>query len=171
VTATATATRTGHARAQHLTAVREVAWSVMAEYGLVDQGWTFAWDSARRRAGATHFDLRGGGKITLARDIMAGWSLADCENTIRHEIAHALAGPRAGHGPRWALQCIALGIKPERCWEPSEAQPLPPPRYVGTCPAGHPHKTDRKPTRLASCAVCAPYRFSHDHLITWERNA
>ena len=34
--------------------------------------------------------------------------------TLLHEVAHAIAGRAAGHGPRWAACCHALGIAAER---------------------------------------------------------
>lgn len=36
-------------------------------------------------------------------------------DTIRHEIAHALAGAKAKHGPVWKTWCLQVGAKPERC--------------------------------------------------------
>lgn len=33
-------------------------------------------------------------------------------DTIRHEIAHALAGYKAGHGPEWRLWAIKVGANP-----------------------------------------------------------
>jgi len=36
-------------------------------------------------------------------------------DTVRHELAHAIAGPRAGHGPEWRMIARAIGAAPERC--------------------------------------------------------
>lgn len=33
-------------------------------------------------------------------------------DTIRHEVAHAIAGPKAGHGPEWKKVAIQLGATP-----------------------------------------------------------
>lgn len=33
--------------------------------------------------------------------------------TLAHEVCHLVAGPRAGHGPRWADAMISLGYSPE----------------------------------------------------------
>ena len=41
----------------------------------------------------------------------------DIVDTIRHELAHAVAGPKAGHGKRWKEAAVRLGAKPERCVE------------------------------------------------------
>lgn len=34
-------------------------------------------------------------------------------DTIRHEIAHALAGHKAGHGHEWKMWAVKVGAKPE----------------------------------------------------------
>src|SRR3982751_2235298 len=41
----------------------------------------------------------------------------DCEveDTIRHEIAHALVGPYKGHGKEWQDKAIELGATPTSC--------------------------------------------------------
>ena len=35
-----------------------------------------------------------------------------CRQTALHEIAHALAGPLAGHGPRWLKIARQIGCRP-----------------------------------------------------------
>lgn len=37
-------------------------------------------------------------------------------DTIRHEVAHVLAGPRAKHGPTWKAMCAITGARPVRCY-------------------------------------------------------
>ena len=46
-----------------------------------------------------------------------GWStsLRQVTDTILHEIAHALAGPGAGHGPAWKATASRLGATPKSC--------------------------------------------------------
>lgn len=39
-------------------------------------------------------------------------SRPDAVDTLLHEAAHALAGPGAGHGPRWKLWAERLGAEP-----------------------------------------------------------
>jgi hypothetical protein len=36
-------------------------------------------------------------------------------DTILHEIAHALVGPRHGHDTVWKAKCTDIGARPERC--------------------------------------------------------
>lgn len=40
-------------------------------------------------------------------------TVAQVTDTILHEIAHALAGPRAGHGLEWKRWAVRVGAKPE----------------------------------------------------------
>lgn len=46
------------------------------------------------------------------------WTEALPEDTVRdtilHEIAHALAGRHANHGPAWRRECIRIGANPNR---------------------------------------------------------
>lgn len=41
-------------------------------------------------------------------------------DTIRHEVAHVLAGPRAKHGPTWKAMCAITGARPVRCYSGGE---------------------------------------------------
>lgn len=49
---------------------------------------------------------------------------------ILHEIAHALAGSSAGHGPLWAEQCRRLGIEPTVKYYDKK---MPEGKWVATC--------------------------------------
>lgn len=75
--------------------------------------WRFEFDRSTKRFGVCKYASRTIGlseKLTRANDIER------CKETILHEIAHALAGSQAGHGPVWVRQARALGIKGERCF-------------------------------------------------------
>lgn len=39
----------------------------------------------------------------------------DIIDTIRHELAHAVAGPKEGHGRLWKEAAVRLGARPHRC--------------------------------------------------------
>jgi len=71
-----------------------------------------------------------------------------------HEIAHALAGPRAAHGPRWREICLKIGCKPERC---DRIAVMPHGRWRGKCPTcGKEYSRHRRPlrSRIYCCRVC-----------------
>lgn len=142
--------------------VREIAAELFAQH-LAGQGWTFGFDNARRRAGACHF---GSKKITLSRHLAARYDEQEVRQTLLHEIAHAFAGPRAGHGLRWKRAAAAVGYKGGIAHDADLAADTAP--WVGACAAGHTFYRYRQPTRITSCAACSP-RFDPAHVINWRR--
>lgn len=68
---------------------------------------TFGCYRVRRQASVWSRSLR------LSRDLVACNTLELVERTIRHEIAHAIAGVHAGHGQQWSAACATMGIPGE----------------------------------------------------------
>lgn len=95
----------------------------------------FEFDGAKRRIGATHSVLVGNTwlakKITLSRHYAVLLPKEEIHDVILHEIAHALAGHKAAHGPVWKAAARKVGAKPSRCTVPS-ARPAAP--IEGRCP-------------------------------------
>lgn len=131
-----------------LDAAEAMARDLMARHGL--RGWTFAWDRAVRRAGATHFGDR---RITLSRQLTALHDEAGVRDTVLHEIAHALVGPRHGHDAVWRRRALAIGASGRRCLDADA--PTVEGRWRGVCPAGHETTRHRAPTRVVSCRACS----------------
>jgi predicted SprT family Zn-dependent metalloprotease len=107
------AARVPHIHAERLAPIAQVARELMDEYGLT--GWTFAWDSCTNSFGKCRYDSR---TITLswkltARRLMHGEDV-DVLDTIAHEIAHALVGAAAGHGPEWRAMALDLGVDKDK---------------------------------------------------------
>lgn len=100
----------------------------MAEYGLTD--WTFRWQNRRKVCGSCYHTLK---QITLSKPITAVNSEEHVLDTILHEIAHALAGPYAGHGPIWKAQAAAIGARPVACSGPEKGTVRPEGKWVGKC--------------------------------------
>ncbi|TDE94808.1 M48 family peptidase [Occultella glacieicola] len=138
-----------------------LAHELLAEHGLT--GWTFGFDNAKRRAGACRYDRR---RITISRYLTELHAPDQVRDTLLHEIAHALAGHGAGHGPRWRRIALSIGCSAQRC-VPAGAGAVPAP-WVGLCPAGHEHGRFRRPSRPLACGRCSR-RFSTAHLIVWRR--
>ena len=92
----------------------------------------------------------------------------DDENhqTLLHEVAHALAGPEAGHGARWKKIARGIGYTGGATHNGETATELAP--WIGVCPSGHVAHRHRRPTRATSCAKCSP-RFDERFLIRWTR--
>lgn len=87
----------------------------LREYGLAGN-WTVEIQPGRLGGnglcmGATRFYRRGGGIIILRLRDVLGHGAKEVHETILHEIAHALAGPGAGHGPKWREMARRVGAR------------------------------------------------------------
>ena len=131
---------------------------------LAEGGWAFGLDRAVRRAGACHHAER---RITLSRHLVERADEAEVRDVLLHEIAHALAGHGAGHGPRWRAACRSIGHEGSRLHDRPIAEQRAP--WVGTCPAGHEHRRFRRPGRPVSCGLCSR-SYSRAALIVWRRD-
>lgn len=134
----------------------------MDEHGL--HGWAFAFDRARVRAGACHFGDR---RITLSRALTAAHDEAQVRETVLHEVAHALVGPRHGHDQVWRARALAIGATGERCY--SAEEPVVPGRWQGRCVAGHVVHRHRRPERLLLCARCRAVA-DPDRVLQWTHD-
>lgn len=136
-----------------------LARSLVAEHGLT--GWRVELDRAKTRAGACHYAKK---LITLSGPLTWLHSEEQVRDTILHEVAHALVGPRHRHDKVWRATAVRIGCTGERC------VPLDAPKvegdWTGTCPAGHEVNRHRRPQRLQSCSRCAP-SFDVRHLFEW----
>lgn len=129
----------------------------------LDRSWTFAFDHARTRAGSCDYTRK---RITVSRHIAAISSDDDIHQVLLHEVAHALAGSKAGHGARWKRISQQLGYVGSRLYDGPAATDLA--RWVGTCPNGHLVYRYRRPSRPLSCGQCTR-GFDRRFLIAWEQ--
>ena len=129
----------------------------------LDDGWTFAFDNAKRRAGLCDYTHR---RISVSHYLAARYDDDTNHQTLLHEVAHALAGPKAGHGTQWKAIAADLGYVGGTTHDGETATELAP--WVGVCPAGHVAYRHRRPTRQTSCVKCAP-RFDARYAFTWTR--
>ena len=53
-------------------------------------------------------------RITISKRWIPYLTPDETKDTILHEIAHAIAGHKAGHGPKWRKVARNIGAKPER---------------------------------------------------------
>jgi len=113
----------------NLNEAEKLAIYLMRAWGIRQTGWKFKYDGAKRRFGSCHYGTK---TITLSRHLTQLNSRDEVEDTILHEIAHALA-PGDHHGQAWKAACIKVGAKPVRCYENDVASPEP--NYHGICPA------------------------------------
>jgi SprT-like family. len=129
----------------------------------LDSSWSFAFDNAKRRAGLCDYTHK---RISVSRYLAARYDDDENHQTLLHEVAHALAGPAAGHGAVWKRIARDLGYVGGTTHRGETAVELAP--WVGTCPVGHVAFRHRRPTRATSCAKCAP-RFDERNLFAWTR--
>jgi SprT protein len=102
---------------------------LMSAYGLDD--WSFRWSSAEAEFGAC---WHGRKEIVVSKVLTALNSEAKVIDVILHEIAHALAGPGAGHGSHWRETARSIGCSAMRCHDTMTATVTPTPRWHGSCP-------------------------------------
>ncbi len=127
--------------------------------------WSFGFDNAKTRAGLCNYTAK---RITVSKYLAARYGDDEIHQVLLHEVAHAVAGTRAGHGPQWKAIARALGYAGKRLHDGAIANELAP--WVGNCPAGHLHYRYRRPSRPLACGKCSR-RFDIAHLIGWHQRA
>lgn len=83
---------------------------LMDRHGLAD--WSFRSNDAEKKLGVCRYREK---RILLSRGHAVNGARDQVTDTILHEIAHALAGPRAGHGSDWKTVARQLGATPKSC--------------------------------------------------------
>ena len=147
-------------------AIEGMARDLMTEHGLPVTGpgaWVFRWDRSKTREGACIYGRR---VISLSWPVAQIREIAESRDTVLHEIAHAIAGYRAAHGPAWKAVCRKIGARPKACSDGERAAM----RYTGACPAGHTVQRDRvtDKARASWCGKC--YRAGVRVHFTWTEN-
>lgn len=158
--------------------------NLVSEYG--DQGWgkpLREWElvlrgdqgqAGSRAIGYTHFPTS---KVTIVSWAMEQYPLDHLIDTLRHEVAHVIAGPQAGHGPQWRAWAMKVGADPQATSSHGGVGGLIDPgySYFGVCPNhGVISGWFRKPKRdQLRCGLCysqilitddwdAVYEFGYD---------
>src|SRR3954467_710800 len=101
----------------------------LKKHGLHD--WTFGLSKAKRRLGVCKYRAK---RIEVAEYYALNSPEESVLDTLRHEIAHAIAGPAARHGPKWKAVAVRLGATPRSC-ETSGQAVVHPGDWQATCPA------------------------------------
>jgi predicted SprT family Zn-dependent metalloprotease len=95
-------------REKHLK-YKNIAIEEMEKWGLTALGWHFKYNNRKRALGVCKYRTK---SIQISRHLVRLNEHAEIMDTIRHEIAHALAGSRAGHGPEWKRWAVKVGARP-----------------------------------------------------------
>ena len=125
--------------------------------------WSFGFDNAKTRAGLCNFT---DSHISVSKYLAAKYDDDEIHQVLLHEVAHAIAGPRAAHGALWKRTADELGYDGKRTHDGSAAHELAP--WLGVCPGGHQHHRFRIPVKPLSCGVCGR-GFTRANLIVWTK--
>lgn len=119
--------------------------ALIRQHGL--DGWSFQFDSAQKRAGACAFNTK---VISLSRFYCIQAGDTQVRDTILHEIAHALAGPKHNHDATWKRIARSIGCTADRCHTVDFA----PAKYIASCSrCGWDQKRNRR-LRGGVCRTC-----------------
>jgi len=127
----------------------KLAKDLIAEHGL--DGWAFRYNHGKRTLGLCVYELK---RVELSGYFVLRNDEPAVRDTILHEIAHALVGHKAGHGPKWRAVCRKIGAKPERL---DREAVMPKGHWRAQCPGcGKELYRFRRPLcdRTYSCRAC-----------------
>ena len=142
--------------------VEELARRLLAEHqvaGRLGRGWTFGFDLAPSRAGVCRYGEK---RIALSVSYCRRATRAEVEDTVRHEIAHAIVGPRHNHDAVWRAKAREIGCVGERCHRVQHSIP----RWVGECGCGRQWFRQALQRRIMTNRACPQCR----GVIKWRRN-
>lgn len=148
-----------------LNEARDLAIQLMTNHGIIQQGWRFEFDQAKRRFGCCKYRSK---RITLSVHLTELNDVIRVKNTILHEIAHALC-PREGHNQIWRMKAIEIGCDGERCYSSNEVETMKG-NYVATCcNCDKTFNKFRKPKHSQSCGQCSGGRYNPTYKLNWEK--
>ena len=129
------------------------------------EGWSFQFDHATKRAGCCNYRTQ---VISLAHAYARAAADEAIDDTLLHEIAHALVGKAHGHDQVWRATAVALGCAGHRCHDVQ----CTPPRYIVTCEHGCWVTTAERRQRGAVCRTChGPVRYTTYTEARWQATA
>jgi predicted SprT family Zn-dependent metalloprotease len=142
----------------------------MDEHGLFDELWHFTFEACKRTLGRCHYYTK---KITLSKWYVELNDEDDVEDTILHEIAHALSFLRygtkgKGHGRLWKNVCKEIGARPERLHKGILEYPNNHYKYSDTCGCDITYQRHRvRKNAKYRCPKCNEPLFNHKEKKDW----
>ncbi len=134
-----------NASATRLKDVSSEAERLMEHHGL--SNWSFQFDDAYVRAGCCNHGTK---TISLSHLFVLRAPEHEVQDTVLHEIAHALVGSNHGHDQVWRAAALSIGCSGRRCHRVRFA----PPRYVVSCLQCQWKRKAQKRNRYAVCRAC-----------------
>lgn len=135
-------------------------WTVDGKtFNMVALGYSWGYNNNKRRLGV-HKKGRYTNRIEISKTIFdINPNFKQFDNTIRHEIAHAIDYAMRGtsdHSWKWKRVARQVGCDAQRT---AEIDNKPKSKYTLRCPNGHESVAHRKPKLSKSCAKCNPHRY------------
>ncbi|MBA4191016.1 MAG: hypothetical protein C0467_23775 [Planctomycetaceae bacterium] len=141
--------------AMDLVKLREAAAEQLARHNLA--GWTFHLADTKRRLGVCKHRSK---RIEISEYYAIHNTDEAVWDTLLHEVAHAIAGPEAGHGPVWKAVAVRLGATPRAC-DNSPDTVVEPGAWQTTCTAcNRTHHRYKRPKSLSGYRCKCPARTS-----------
>lgn len=148
-----------------LNEARDLAIELMNQHGIIENGWRFEFDNAKRRFGCCKYSSR---RITLSVHLTELNDVSRVKNTILHEIAHALC-PRQGHNHIWIMKAIEIGCDGNRCYSSSEVETIKG-NYTATCfNCQKTYNRFKKQKYEQSCGKCSGGKYNPTYKLNWEK--
>jgi len=153
-----------------LSEVSFLAERLLREHGLRDYPtpWSFSFDKAKRRYGQCNHTRR---SITMSKVLIPLMKEEDIQDTLLHEIAHALVGSDHGHDWTWvrkAREIGCCGVARQNKHDTSAVKH----KYTLTCPkCGYIVYKEKKSRRgmRQSCGKCSRV-FDTSRIFEWKQN-
>lgn len=145
--------------------VRNTAVHLLEKWNLLEKGWSFNFDRSVSRFGVCSHKKKAIGLSKQIVTLNLSHNPEKIQDTILHEIAHALVRIRHGryneygrkiksHGIEWKTMCVEIGADPIRCYTSSKVK-TPTGKYVYECPScGIKITQHRKTNKKSACSVC-----------------
>lgn len=132
-------------RIARIESVYQSASRLLQKHGLQD--WQFNFDHSTRRAGACYFRNK---LITLSFHLARSGTNTDIQDTLLHEIAHALVGREHHHDAVWKAKAQEIGCTGER----THSLQFAPPRWNVTCENHCWTQTAQQRNQKLICRTC-----------------
>ena len=153
----------------NLSAAMTLAKQLLKKHSLQD--WNFKFDYARRRFGCCNFTTT---TISLSKILVELNPPQKVLDTLLHEIAHALVGPRHNHDLIWKEKITEIGGKPKAQFREAEVA-IPKSKFVAVCPnCQREFPVFRRSTKKVACRDCCRKfnhgKFSRSFLLKFAEN-
>jgi predicted SprT family Zn-dependent metalloprotease len=148
-----------------LSDAKTLAVNLMRTHNLIQNGWVFKFDNAKRRFGCCNYRTK---TISLSKHLVEINEIGRVRNTILHEIAHALVGRGHGHDDVWKRKAIEIGCDGNRCYSVENTN-IVKGSFVAICPkCNGEHHRHRRPKKKSSCGLCSN-TYDVERLLIFEK--